>query len=75
MGDGADKALAHHRPHGAAHETKLERRGDQRDRLQGARHGDQRIFLTDVFLSLADALTIALGIAKLERILGLQIGR
>src|SRR4029453_19563903 len=68
----ADEALADDRAHRAAEERELERTGDERQPVQRAAHHDQRILLLRALLGLQHAVAILLGVAELERILGLD---
>ena len=46
----ATKSFAHHRAHRAAKKLELESAGDQRHALESARHGNQGVFFTGIFL-------------------------
>ena len=70
--DAAHEALTDHRAHRATHEAELERGGDQFETLQGPGHDDQRVALTGGLLRDQQPVLVTLGIAELERVLGLD---
>jgi hypothetical protein len=68
----AHEALADDRAHRAAEKREFERARHDRQAVQRAGHHDQSILLLRALLSLQHTIAILLGVAELERILGLD---
>jgi hypothetical protein len=62
------------RAHRTAHELELERARDDRLAVQRSGHDDQRIPFARRLLRLLEPVAVLLTVAKLERILGFDLG-
>jgi hypothetical protein len=68
--DAANKTLAHHRTHGAAHEVKLKTRSHHRNAVQRPTHHDQSIRFTGVLQRLFKAIGVFFAVLETQRVNG-----